>query len=170
MNLRKSVSMLPDGYAPGIAQISLDRLSEAGVEAIIVDLDNTLVGYHEATISPEVAAWVEKALARGFRVALVSNNFSGRVAEIGKRLGVPAVHSAMKPLPGGLHRAVRLLRSDRRRTVVVGDQLLTDVIGAKLAGLRSILTEPISERGFVTTRVLRVVERAVLRLAGVRRG
>ena len=161
--------MLPDAYAPGIAQISLDQLSEAGVEGIIVDLDNTLVAYRQSALAPEVVTWVAEALRRGFRVALVSNNFEERVAAVGSLLGVPTVSSALKPLPTGFLRALRLLGTSRRQTVVVGDQLLTDVVGAKLVGLRAILTEPISEQGFITTRMLRVVERAVLRLAGVRR-
>ncbi|MBV8355380.1 MAG: YqeG family HAD IIIA-type phosphatase, partial [Candidatus Eremiobacteraeota bacterium] len=155
--------------AAGIAQISLEQLHEADIDGIIVDLDNTLVAYRGASIAPEVVAWVTAALERGFKVALVSNNFAERVAAIGTQLGVPTVPSAMKPLPFGFLRAVRVLHTQRSRTVVVGDQLLTDVVGAKLAGLRSILTEPISERGFVTTRVMRVIERALLRWAGVRR-
>ena len=169
MNARKCVDMLPDAYAPGIAQISLDQLSETGIQGIIVDLDNTLVAYRASILDPQVVAWVGEARRRGFRVALVSNNFEERVAAIGSQLGVPTVASALKPLPTGFLRALRLLGTPRARTVVVGDQLLTDVVGAKLAGLRAILTEPISEQGFVTTRILRVVERAVLRLARIRR-
>ena len=169
MNPGKATMMLPDAYAPGIALISLDRLAEAGVRGIILDLDNTLVAYRESTLAPEVAAWVASARERGFLVALLSNNFEERVAAIGSQLGIPTVPSAMKPLPLGFLRALKLLGTARRETVVVGDQLFTDVVGARLVGLRAILTEPISEQGFVTTRVLRVVERALLRLAGVRR-
>lgn len=161
--------LLPDGYAAGIAQVSLDSLSEIGVRGIIVDLDNTLVAYRDSQIAPEIVAWIAAALARGFRVALVSNNFQERVAAIGTQLNIPTVPSAMKPLPGGFLRALRLLGTQKKHTVVVGDQLLTDVVGAKLLGLRAILCEPISEQGFITTRILRVLERAVLRLAGVRR-
>jgi HAD superfamily phosphatase (TIGR01668 family) len=160
--------MLPDGYAPGIAAVSLDQLGQAGIRGIIVDLDNTLVVYRESTVAEEVVAWIEAALARGFRVAMVSNNFEERVAAVGTRLGIPTVPSALKPLPHGLLRAQRLLGTEKRETVVVGDQLLTDVVGAKLAGLRSILTEPISEQGFITTRAMRVIERFVLRLAKAR--
>ena len=168
MNPGKGVPMLPDAYAPGIAEISLDQLSEAGVHGIIVDLDNTLVAYRESIVAPEVVAWVECALARGFRVVLVSNNFEERVAAIGTRLGVPTVPRALKPLPAGLLRALRILGTKREQTVVVGDQLLTDVVAAKLAGMRSILIEPISEHGFVTTRMMRVVERFVLRVTKMR--
>jgi|SRR5579863_6611577 len=157
--------MLPDSYARGLAEISLDRLAQMGVRGIIVDLDNTLVAYRAASVGPEIAAWVRAALAREFRVVLVSNNWSERVATFGAQIGVPSVSSAMKPLPLAFLRALRVLGTPRAATVVVGDQLFTDVLGAKLLGMRAILTDPISEHGFFTTRAMRVVERALLRWA-----
>lgn len=158
--------VLPDGYARGLAEIGLGELWRAGLRGIIVDLDNTLVAYHESTVAPELATWVRAARAQGFAVVLVSNNWSERVAAIGAHLNVPTVPRAMKPLPLAFLRALRVLGTPRRQTLVVGDQLLTDVLGAKLLGMRAILTEPISEHGFITTRMMRVLERAVLRWAG----
>ncbi|MGA3038758.1 MAG: YqeG family HAD IIIA-type phosphatase [Vulcanimicrobiaceae bacterium] len=157
--------MLPDSYARGLAEISLESLAQMGVRGIIVDLDNTLVAYRAASVEPAVAGWVKSALARGFRVVLVSNNWGERVATFGAQIGVPSVPSAMKPLPLAFLRALRVLGTPRAATVVVGDQLFTDVLGAKLLGMRAILTEPISEHGFITTRAMRVVERALLRWA-----
>lgn len=157
--------MLPDAYARGLQEISLDKLAQMGVRGIIVDLDNTLVAYRAEQIAPEVTAWIESALERGFRVVLVSNNWSQRVATFGAQIGVPSVPSAMKPLPLAFLRALRALGTPRSATVVVGDQLFTDVLGAKMLGMRAILTEPISEQGFITTRAMRVFERVLLRLA-----
>lgn len=160
--------MLPDAYARRLEEISLDRLADEGIRGIIVDLDNTLVAYHDSNVLPEVADWIAAAVKEGFGVVLVSNNWNERVAAIGMQLGVRTVSSAMKPLPLAFMRALRVLGTPRRETVVVGDQLLTDVLGAKLMGMRAILTEPISEHGFITTRMLRVVERALLRLVKTR--
>ncbi|HEY1727636.1 MAG TPA: YqeG family HAD IIIA-type phosphatase [Candidatus Baltobacteraceae bacterium] len=157
--------MLPDAYARGLAEISLDGLAEMGVRGIIVDLDNTLVAYRAASVEPAIANWVRSALARGFRVVLVSNNWSERVATFGSQIGVPSVPSAMKPLPLAFLRALRALGTPRAATVVVGDQLFTDILGAKILGMRAILTDPISEHGFITTRAMRVVERTLLRWA-----
>jgi HAD superfamily phosphatase (TIGR01668 family) len=93
---------------------------------------------------------------------LVSNNFTGRVGRIGAELGVPSIPSALKPLPGAFSRALRVLGTPKDRTVVVGDQLFTDVLGAKLLGLHAILTEPLVARDWLGTRVLRFFERWVL--------
>jgi HAD superfamily phosphatase (TIGR01668 family) len=153
----------PDSFAERLSSVSLDDLATQGVGGIIVDLDNTLLGYGLEEPAAADAAWVAQALERGFRVALVSNNFTERVNRVAAGLGVPAVPNALKPLPRGFLRALRLLGTARRATVVVGDQLFTDVLGAKLCGMRAILTHPIEARDFAATRFLRFLERIVLR-------
>jgi len=156
----------PDLAVRRLAEVRLDTLAGWGIHGIIIDLDNTLVSYDERTLAPEVQAWVEAALAAGFRLVLLSNNFEERVAAIGSHLGVPTVPNALKPLPNGFLRALRLLQTKRRETVVIGDQLFTDVLGAKLVGLRAILTEPLADRDFPATRLLRILERWVVRRNG----
>jgi uncharacterized protein len=152
----------PDAFAERLARVSLDDLAARGIRGIIVDLDNTLVGYRQDACSAEDAAWIAQATSRGFRVVLVSNNFTDRVRRVGAALGVPAVPSALKPLPTGFLRALALLDTPRHATVVVGDQLFTDVLGAKLCGLQAILTHPLEAHDWLGTRVLRFFERLVL--------
>jgi HAD superfamily phosphatase (TIGR01668 family) len=152
----------PDGYAVRLSHVSLDDLAARGYLGIIVDLDNTLVGYGQDHLAAEDAAWIAAARARDFRICLVSNNFNGRVRRIGAQLGVPAIPNALKPLPRGFAAALRVLGTAKRQTIVVGDQLFTDVLGAKLSGLHSILTEPLVAKDWLGTRVLRMLERALL--------
>jgi HAD superfamily phosphatase (TIGR01668 family) len=151
----------PDLEAATLPDVSLDDLWNRGFRGIIIDLDNTVCGYHESTLAPGVREWVVAAKARGFRLAMVSNNFRERVAAIGSQLDVPAVPSALKPLPQGFLLALRHLRTRRAQTVVIGDQLFTDVLGAKLLGLHAVLTEPIVPKDFPLTRVLRLMERVL---------
>ncbi len=92
-------------------------------------------------------------------MVMVSNNFRERVAAIGAQLDVPAVPNALKPLPQGFLVALRRLGTRRAETVVIGDQLFTDVLGAKLLGLHAVLTQPIVPKDFPLTRVLRLMER-----------
>ncbi len=152
----------PDSYARRLNEVSLDDLTARGFRGIIVDLDNTLVGYGQEHLAPEDTAWIAAARERGFRICLVSNNFTERVMRVGAELGVPAIPSALKPLPGGFARALRTLDTPRHRTVVVGDQLFTDVLGAKFLGLHAILTEPIVAKDWLGTRLLRMLERVLL--------
>jgi HAD superfamily phosphatase (TIGR01668 family) len=157
-----SVDMLrPDGHVARLTDVGVDGLWERGWRGIVLDLDNTCCAYHKPELADGVAEWVASALARGFRVVLLSNNFSERVAAVGAKLGVDTVANALKPLPFGFLRALRHLRTSRRQTVVIGDQVFTDVLGAKLLGLRTVLTEPIVAHDFPLTRVLRLLERFV---------
>ena len=164
INARRNADdvLRPDLFARRLASISLDDLARDGIRGLIVDLDNTLVGYGQHTLAPTDAAWIASALDRGMRVVLVSNNFSERVARVARELGVPAIANALKPLPRGFRRALRLLGTPRAATIVVGDQLFTDVLGAKLAGVRVILTEPLVAHDWHGTKMLRFFERLVL--------
>lgn len=150
-----------DHEADTLPDVSLDMLASAGVRGVVVDLDNTVCAYRRPELAPGVAEWVREARRRGFSLVLVSNNFSERVASVGAQLEIPVVPNALKPLPFAFLRALRLLGTPRRATIVIGDQLFTDVLGAKLVGLRTLLTKPLVESDFPLTRVLRFLERTL---------
>src|ERR1700676_5445196 len=150
-----------DHHADTLPDVSLDELAARGMRGIVVDLDNTVCAYRRPELAPGVAEWVAAARDRGFALVLVSNNFTERVASVGAKLGIPVVPNALKPLPFAFLRALALLGTPRSATIVIGDQLFTDVLGAKLVGLRTILTKPLVERDFPLTRVLRFLERTI---------
>ncbi len=153
----------PDRFAPRLHDVSHEELERAGIRGLIVDLDNTLLGFGETELALEHLAWVERAHDRGFRIVMLSNNFSTRVRSVAAQLNVGCIPNALKPLPFGFMRAKRALRLRRREIAVVGDQLFTDVLGGKLCGLYTILTEPIEDNDFGLTRVFRFFERLMLR-------
>ena len=155
----------PDRYAPRVCDISVMQLSADGIRGVIIDLDNTLVGYRELRPTPEVAEWVTHATQQGLRLVIVSNNVRAWVEEIATHLKVSFVHKAAKPLPMGFGKALALLGTPRAHTIVIGDQFFTDVLGAKLYGLRVILTEPIA-REHSLMRMVRRVERLFTRQRG----
>jgi HAD superfamily phosphatase (TIGR01668 family) len=153
----------PDRYAPRLHDISLAELSALGIRGLIVDLDNTLLGFRETELAAEHIAWIEEAHRRGFAMVMVSNNFSERVRGIALQLRIDCVPNALKPLPFGFWRALKRLRLPRKQVAVVGDQLFTDVLGAKLCGnLYTILTEPIEAKDFAITMMFRFFERLML--------
>lgn len=149
----------PDFETARLPDVPLEELWARGFRGLIIDLDNTVCGYHDSTLAPGVREWVLAAKARGFSLAMVSNNFRERVAAVGAQLDVPAVPNALKPLPQGFLLALRHCGTPRSQTVVIGDQLFTDVLGAKLLGLHAVLTQPIVPKDFPLTRVLRLMER-----------
>lgn len=153
----------PDRFAPRLHQISLEELASLGIRGLIVDLDNTLLGFRETELAAEHLAWVREAHDRGFRIVMVSNNFTDRVCGIAAQLDVECIPNALKPLPFCFWRALRRLNLPRKHVAVVGDQLFTDVLGAKLSGgLFTILTEPIETKDFPITMMFRFFERLML--------
>ncbi|MFN2460775.1 MAG: YqeG family HAD IIIA-type phosphatase [Candidatus Velthaea sp.] len=153
----------PTSYAPRISQVSFEDLAAAGVRGVIVDLDNTLVGYRKLTPDDEDAAWIVDAHERGLRVVMVTNNSTPWAAQVAENLKIPCIANARKPFPGGFRRALGVLELPHDAVVVVGDQLFTDVFGAKLCGLAVILVEPLVLRDPRNTRWLRSLERWLLR-------
>ena len=153
----------PDRFAPRLHDVSHEELEAAGIRGLIIDLDNTLLGFRETELAREHVDWVAAALERGFRIAMVSNNFSERVNTLAAQLNIVCFPNALKPLPFGFLRAKRSLQLRRREIAVVGDQLFTDVLGGKLCGHYTILTEPIELKDFAITRVFRFFERLMLR-------
>jgi HAD superfamily phosphatase (TIGR01668 family) len=146
-----------------VEQIDLAALRRQGIRALILDLDNTLVPFSRPRPARAVVRWVQEAIRQGFRPVILSNNGRGRVREVAERLGVPCIAKARKPLAASYRRALTLVGARPAETAVVGDQVFTDVLGGNRLGLLTILVRPLEEREFVGTRLLRHVERAVLR-------
>ena len=155
--------MRPKLYAPGINRIDPAELFARGIRGAIVDLDNTLVGFRTTAPLEEDALWVARAKKAGVRVVVLTNNGTPWAMEIAKDLDVPCIPNARKPLPSGFRRALRLLQLAASEAVVIGDQLFTDVLGAKLAGLEVILVDPLVRHDPWNTRPLRWIERVVMR-------
>jgi HAD superfamily phosphatase (TIGR01668 family) len=153
----------PQRYARRILEIDPVELRARGIRGAIVDLDNTLVGWRALTPLAEDALWVARAKEAGVRVAVLTNNGTPWAAEVARDLGVPCIPRAFKPLPHGFRRALAVLALPAAEAIVIGDQLFTDVLGAKLAGLDVILVEPLIHRDPWNTRPLRWLERIVLR-------
>jgi HAD superfamily phosphatase (TIGR01668 family) len=153
----------PDAFAPRIGHVDPAALRARGVRGAIVDLDNTLVGFRALVPLEEDARWIVRARTVGLRVVVLTNNATPWASQIAEELGVPCIPRARKPLPHGFVRALHLLELERHEAVVIGDQLFTDVLGARLAGLEVILVEPLVRGDPWNTRPLRWLEWAVLR-------
>ncbi|CAM3444635.1 YqeG family HAD IIIA-type phosphatase [Hydrogenibacillus schlegelii] len=152
----------PDWVVDSFFDLKPEGLRRAGIRGLIVDLDNTLVPWNSAEETAEALDGVRRLIDAGFRIVIASNNRSPRVGRIAERLGVRAVSFAKKPLPLGLRQAFRWLELPKEAVAVVGDQLLTDVLGGKLLGVRTILVRPLVETDGWATRVNRLIERRLL--------
>lgn len=149
----------PDYVFKTIADISPDFLAGEGIDALILDLDNTLTTHNNPIPKPEISRWLEDMKQMGLPMLILSNNHHDRVKPFADALGLDFVCDGGKPLTGGYKRAIARLGMDKSRIASVGDQIYTDVLGCNLAGIRSIFTYPIVyETGF-WFRVKRTLEK-----------
>lgn len=131
-----------DEYVKNVFQIDLAKLKNEGKRVIFTDLDNTLVGAAVKSPTPEVIEFLNQADELGFEVIIVSNNNEERVSYFAKDLSIKAAHhKALKPLKLKLRRILK--QYNRSQVIMIGDQLMTDVLVAKRLGLYTILVEPI---------------------------
>lgn len=127
-----------------IFQIDLPSLATGGIRLLLADLDNTAAPYGAALPDAALAAWRDALAARGITLFILSNNRSPvRVARFCEALGVPYIAHAGKPRPHSFHVAMRQMGVSPAQTIMVGDQIFTDALGARRAGVRCILVQPI---------------------------
>lgn len=155
--------LIPSACVPRVTDITPDLLHRLGAEAILLDVDNTLAPDGSQQPFPGTVEWTKKIGDAGFSLMILSNNFSRRVAPFAAQYGLPFFSLAMKPLPGGYFLAARRMHARPKRTVVVGDQIFTDVLGANLTGMKSVLVEPETEEDTFSFRVRRRLEKPIRR-------
>jgi len=153
----------PSAMLHRVQELSPEKLRRAGIRGILLDVDNTLSPHDAPDPEPEALAWIEKMKQRGFLLCIVSNNTAGRVAPFAQKLGLEYSSMAGKPFPFGFRRAVSSMEILPSEAIAVGDQLFTDICGANLAGIRSVLVEPIRSETTLRFRIKRRLERPVLR-------
>ena len=144
-------------------ELTPERLRLWGLQALLLDVDCTLTRYRRGEPLPEAALWIKQLRAAEFRLCLVSNGVGPRIQQFAERLGLPVVFQAMKPLPWGVWAAIKKLDVPPPQTAIVGDQVFADVMAGRLAGVRTILVDPIHpEEEPWFTRLKRWPERVVL--------
>ncbi|WP_020615683.1 YqeG family HAD IIIA-type phosphatase [Paenibacillus daejeonensis] len=155
--------LLPNTIVNTVYDIDLHKLKEKGIRGIITDLDNTLVGARDPIATPELVAWLDVVRDLGFRVVIVSNNNQTRVSKFCDPINIPFIHAARKPANRSFRRALEVLELKAESTVVIGDQMLTDVLGGRRMGLHTILVTPIAPKDEgIMTRVNRQIEKIAL--------
>ena len=151
----------PDEYVASTYVIPFEKLYEEGYRGIIFDIDNTLV-MHGAPADERAKKLFARLKALGFECCLLSNNQEPRVKMFNKDVQVNYIFNAHKPSTVNYEKAMELMGTDKSNTIFIGDQLFTDVWGAKRTGIRNILVKPIHPREEIQIVLKRQLERVVL--------
>jgi len=167
-----SCPFLPDGVFQNITEIEPAWLIRYGIRGLALDVDNTIAKYSEDLPAPEVAEWLRRVGDAGIRAVIVSNSsHANRVPDISRALGIDYIIRAGKPRRRGFRWASEVLGIAPEHIGVIGDQIFTDVLGAKRAGCQALIVYP---RGMFESpwfKVRRWIETPFVRLGarGMRR-
>ncbi|WP_394217878.1 YqeG family HAD IIIA-type phosphatase [Halobacillus trueperi] len=155
-------NFLPDEHVPSVFDIDPGQLKDKGIKGVITDLDNTLVAWDEPDATEDIKGWFKKMSDHGIQVTIASNNNEARVKLFSEPLDTTFIHSARKPLSKAFRKAQKQMKLKKDEVAVIGDQLLTDVLGGNSAGFHTILVVPIVETDGFVTKFNRKIERRIL--------
>lgn len=151
----------PDEYLESTYKINFEELYRKGYRGIIFDIDNTLVP-HGAPSDEKSEKLFENLKQIGFQCCLLSNNQYQRVSSFNEKIQVHFIENAHKPSRKNYLKAMELMGTSLENTLFVGDQLFTDVYGAKRVGIYNILVKPIHPKEEIQIVLKRKLEKIVL--------
>ena len=142
--------MYPKAYFNNIKDVSIEFLQSHNIKGLLIDVDNTLIDYNK-NILFGVKEWIDNMDKEGIKLCILSNTNNKSKVDF-----------AMKPLKFGFKKGVNKLKLPNKNIGVIGDQLLTDVLGANRTGMYSILVKPINEKDILITRIKRPFEKKIM--------
>ena len=151
----------PDEYLDSTYVIDFDALYKKGYRGVIFAIDNTLVP-HGAPADDRAKKLFTHLKEIGFSACLISNNQRPRVEMFNEEIQVKFIENAHKPSVKSYERAMEMIGTNKQNTLFVGDQLFTDVFGARRTGIYSILVKPIHPKEEIQIVLKRYLEKIVL--------
>lgn len=148
----------PNRFFDKKEDVPFQEYYKQGYRSIIFDIDNTLVP-HGAPADEKVIIFIQQLKEIGFQICLLSNNDEERVASFNERIQVHYIYKANKPFRSGYERAMDILGTGLKNTLFVGDQIFTDVWGARRMGIFSILLDPIDPKEEIQIILKRIPEK-----------
>ncbi|MDR1638597.1 MAG: YqeG family HAD IIIA-type phosphatase [Clostridiales bacterium] len=155
-------NLFPDHYYDSVFEIPYKDLKSEGIKAIIFDIDNTLAEYRFAMPPERTINLIKRLQKMGLKVCLLTNNNKRSLDRFNKGLKLPAYSQGLKPLAGKAKRAMKEMGATPAETMIIGDQVLTDIWCAKKIKAKAILVKPMSDRDIWTVKLKRGLEKVIL--------
>ena len=157
------MNVYPSLYLDSVKNINPTLLKKNNIKGLILDVDNTLIDYYRNLVEG-AEKWCEELKNEGIKCIILSNsNKKRKVEEVAEKLNIDYIMFAKKPLKSGFKRALSKLELKPEEVAVVGDQLFTDVIGAKRMNMFSILVKQVGEKDIFITKLKRLIENAIIK-------
>ncbi len=136
---------IPLAYYASIFEIPYKDFKKQGVNSLFFDLDNTIIGYDEESLSKDHIKLLSD-LQKDFKIVIISNTSYKRVSQALKEIEIPFIWYAKKPLKCGFRKALKIVKDSQDEVIMIGDQLMTDVYGSTRYGIKAILVRSVKRK------------------------
>ncbi|MEG1142028.1 MAG: YqeG family HAD IIIA-type phosphatase [Clostridia bacterium] len=155
--------LYPDYYFKKVTDIPIKLYIKERITTIVFDLDNTLVS-NKYILTKELKEYIKEIKKNNIDIYILSNTpFNKKIQKISKNLSINYINKALKPWPIGFNKLKKLYKIDNEKTVMIGDQIFTDVLGGNINKFKTILIDPIDRKEFILTRIKRPLERIIIK-------
>ena len=153
--------LYPNAHLNNVREITTNFLQKNKINALILDVDNTLIDY-DKNLPKETIEWAKELKNSNIKLYILSNtNKKQKVKTVAEKLGIEYIYFAKKPLKTGFKKVQEKLKEPAQNIAVVGDQIFTDIIGGNRCKMFTILVEPIAEKDIWITMIKRPLENAI---------
>ena len=153
---------IPDIYQKSIYTIDYKKLKKNGIKCLLFDLDNTIAPYK--TLEPDTKVKELFAnLSNDFKIIIISNSNKNRLRPFKEKLNVDTAYSSKKPFKFKYKKILEIYKFKIDEIACIGDQLLTDTLGANRMGFTSILVNRVAKYETIFTRFNRFFEKFILK-------
>ena len=155
--------LTPDYIFPSFTDISPDFLRSLGIEALVIDVDNTLAPYEQELPDEKTIEWFRALADNNIKAALISNNSPERIEKYNSLLSLPAYPDAKKPSGKAILKAIGEMGVEPAHIAGLGDQLLTDALAVHRLDMISLIVPPIKDKRTLFFRFKRLLEKPFIK-------
>lgn len=155
----------PDIYQKSIYHINYEKLKESGIKCLLFDLENTLVPFVEKEPSERLINFINGLKDLDLKVIIFSNASKNRLKPFKNKLMVDCSYSSNKPMSTKFLKVIKKFNYDLSEVAIIGDQIMTDILGGNKVGITTILVNPMSNKDRLATKIFfRTSERKILNI------
>lgn len=156
-------NVIPNSYYQSVYDIDYSKLKKENIDTILFDIDNTIANVDDTNIPYKTKELISNLKKQNFKILLFSNNHKERVEPVSKTLNLKALSDAGKPVKKAYQKALKQINSKKENTVAIGDQLLSDIVGAKKYGLKAILVDQLSKENNLKTGLAQKLQKHMIK-------
>ena len=149
---------LPDDTLRDFTCVDAEYIRKHRIRGILTDLDDTLAEHNRPRPHPAFETWLSEMKRLGVRLCILSNNGTNRTKAFAERHGIAYIPNAYKPRAYYYKKAAGVLNLSVQECIFLGDQLFTDIRGAKKSGVFAVKVQPLGNRSNFFIRIKRRLE------------